>query len=222
MPWQRQPALRAVWAYPVVGVVVGAVGGGVNAAASRLGCGALVAAFWAVAAQIWLTGALHEDGLADTADGFGGGRDTERKLTIMRDSHIGAFGAIALIMVLGVRVAAISERPGWLATWALMAAGASGRAAMLLLLILLRPARRDGVAADLRNPPAASVAVGVIFAVVIDLTGGGWALLAGALACLAVAYLAQRNVGGYTGDVLGATEQTVEAVVLSVFVGWVS
>jgi len=176
-----------------------------------------VAAIWAVAAQVLLTGALHEDGLADTIDGFGGGRDKAQKLAIMRDSRIGAFGAMALLVVLGIRIASIAEKSGGSASLALMAAGASGRAGLVCLLVFLRPARTDGVAAELRNPPALAIACGVAVALVADLAGGSRTMLAGALAGLAVAWTAQRQIGGYTGDVLGASEQVIEAAVLTVY-----
>ena len=82
----------AVWAFPVVGAVVGAIGGAVFWVCARLGMPPAVAAVWTLASMLLVTGALHEDGLADTADGLGGGRTRERKLEIMRDSRIGTFG----------------------------------------------------------------------------------------------------------------------------------
>src|SRR5271168_821970 len=84
---------RTVWAFPVVGLVVGLLGGLVYWALARLGVPAFLAASWAFVAILLVTGAFHEDGLADTVDGFGGGRTRERKLEIMRDSRIGAYGA---------------------------------------------------------------------------------------------------------------------------------
>jgi adenosylcobinamide-GDP ribazoletransferase len=176
-----------------------------------------VAAIWAVAAQVLLTGALHEDGLADTVDGFGGGRDKAQKLVIMRDSRIGAFGAMALFLVLGIRVASIADKSGWSATCAMMAAGASGRAGLVVLLVCLQPARSDGVAAKLHHPPGVAMAVGLIVAVMADLVGGLQTVLSGAIACFTVACAARRQIGGYTGDVLGASEQLIEAAVVSVF-----
>jgi adenosylcobinamide-GDP ribazoletransferase len=193
---------------------VGLVGGLVDQVAIWVGCGATVAAIWSVASQLLLTGALHEDGLADTVDGFGAGGDRARKLAIMRDSRIGAFGALALILALGLRVAVIADRPGWPATWALMAAGASGRAGLVGLLWLLHPARADGLAVELHRPPLWALACAGAVALFAD---GTRVFAAAVVATLAAAWLAQRQVGGYSGDILGASEQAVEAVVLSAF-----
>jgi adenosylcobinamide-GDP ribazoletransferase len=99
---------RIAWAAPVAGAIVGVVGAGVLAATEVLGLPRLISAGLATAALIAVTGALHEDGLADTADGFGGGATRERKLEIMRDSRIGAFGAVALALSILIRVAALA------------------------------------------------------------------------------------------------------------------
>jgi len=214
MPRHQAPAPRSVWAYPVVGLLVGALGGAVYVGCLRLGVGAIAAAIWAVAAQLLLTGALHEDGLADTADGFGGGRDMAGKLAIMRDSRIGAFGAMALVLVLCLRVSAIATRPGWDATISLLAAGASGRAGLVALLAALPPARSDGAAAGLHRPPAWAVGVALLVATGMDLWLGLRTLVASCVACLAIGWLARRQVGGYTGDTLGATEQLAECTAL--------
>src|ERR1019366_4569859 len=88
----------AVWAFPIAGAVVGGIGGGVFWGCSALGLPPAVAAVWTLVATLLVTGALHEDGLADTADGFGGGRTREQKLEIMRDSRIGSFGALAVML----------------------------------------------------------------------------------------------------------------------------
>ncbi len=106
MPRLRGPSRRpadCVWAYPVVGAVVGAAGRRRALAGLRLGLPQPLAALWALAAITLVTGGLHEDGLADTADGFGGGGTVERKLLIMRDSRIGSFGALALLFSLALR-----------------------------------------------------------------------------------------------------------------------
>src|ERR1700679_2841440 len=98
---------RASWAFPIAGVIVGLIGGGVYALAYRLGLGVWPAAALCVAATLAVTGCLHEDGLADTADGFGGGATRERKLEIMPDSRLGAFGGTALALSLLLRARAL-------------------------------------------------------------------------------------------------------------------
>ena len=207
-----------VWAYPVVGLAVGALGGGVFWLAGALGLGASLAAGWSLVAMILVTGGLHEDGLADTADGFGGGGTRERKLEILRDSRIGSFGAIALILALGIRATAIAGSGG--AMTSLIVAGGLGRAAMIGLLLAVQPARPDGMAAALGPIPFAPAATGIAIALLASamLLTPQMFFVAIALALagtLAMAVLANRQIGGHTGDVLGATEIVVECLVLS-------
>ncbi|MDZ7905514.1 MAG: adenosylcobinamide-GDP ribazoletransferase [Cypionkella sp.] len=106
------PLARAVWAYPIVGALVGAMGAGVLVGAATLGLAPSIAATLALAVCILATGGLHEDGLADVADGFGGGQDRARKLEIMRDSRIGSYGTLALILSLALRVQILAAFAG--------------------------------------------------------------------------------------------------------------
>ncbi len=216
---------RAVWAFPLAGGLVGLCGGVVYALAAQIGLSPVLAACWSLGASLLLTGALHEDGLADTADGFGGGRDAARKLEIMRDSRIGSYGALALLLSSVLRVLAVGSlgTPGRVCA-ALVASGALSRAAIVLLLLLLPPARRDGLAASLHPLPRwpASLGLGLGLGLGLALAAPllrGWMMLA-APACavaatLAVARAARRQVGGHTGDVLGACAVLSECAVLS-------
>src|SRR5262249_55292440 len=141
--------------FPVIGALVGFVGGAVLVVAERLGQGPLVAAGLAVLATIVLTNALHEDGLADTVDGFGGGATRERKLEIMDDSRVGTYGVVALVFSVLLRVGALislSAGGSFRAAWALVAAEAVSRAAMVRLWHALPPARFGGLAHD-TGPP---------------------------------------------------------------------
>jgi adenosylcobinamide-GDP ribazoletransferase len=178
-----------------------------------LGLSQSVAVLWALAANILVTGALHEDGLADTADGFGGGSTRERKLAIMRDSRIGSYGAIALALSLILRVTALSlaTRPAW----SLLLAAVFGRAAMLVLLLLLRPARTDGLAAPLARGAPVLAVVGIALSLLLGVLSAR-ALCAATGVALAMSFAARRQIGGYTGDILGATEQIAECAVLTV------
>jgi adenosylcobinamide-GDP ribazoletransferase len=106
------PLVRSVWAWPLIGGLLGALGGLVDALARWLGLPPALAALWTLASLLLLTGALHEDGLVDAADGIFGGGDPARRLAIMRDSRIGAFGALALILSLGLRASALAALPG--------------------------------------------------------------------------------------------------------------
>ena len=132
---------RVVWAFPLVGVLVGAGGAAVLAGGRAGGMGTALAAMWAIAATAAVSGGLHEDGLADVADGFGGGGSRARKLEIMRDSRIGSYGALALILAVGIRVCALTGLPAM----ALVAVGALSRGAIAVPLLLLGPAREGGL-----------------------------------------------------------------------------
>src|SRR5580693_4104088 len=137
---------HASWAFPIAGIVVGLIGAVVYALAFRLGLGPWPSAALCVAATLGVTGCLHEDGLADTADGFGGGATRERKLEIMRDSRIGAYGVCALVVSILIRAGVLASLadPGWVA-WALIAAHGAGRATLPVLMFLVGPARADGL-----------------------------------------------------------------------------
>jgi len=213
---------RASWAAPVAGAVVGGIGALAYAVAHAAGLGPLPAAGVALVATLVVTGALHEDGLADTADAFGSGASPEARLAIMRDSRIGTFGACALILSLGLRWAALASVAGPMrAAVALIAAHAAARAMPPLLMLLTPPARPDGLSADAGLPPADSVAGAALLGLAALMLGLGFlnGLIAAALLALCLAamrWLALNKVGGQTGDVLGALEQICEVVVLLV------
>jgi len=213
---------RIAWAAPVAGAAVGLVGAVALAASAALGLPALMAAALALGAEIAATGALHEDGLADVADGFGGGATRERKLAIMRDSRIGAFGAVALVLSLTIRVGALSAALAHglgAAAGALVIAAAASRAGALSPLALIDPARADGAgAAAGRLEPqsfAAACGVALVIALAFGLVSTGLAhALAGALGAAlgagAMTALAKHEIGGQTGDVAGAAQQWAE------------
>jgi adenosylcobinamide-GDP ribazoletransferase len=213
----------AAWAFPVVGLGVGTAGGLVYVIASNLGLTAFLAALLAVAVQILITGALHEDGLADVADGFGGGGDRARKLEIMRDSRLGSYGALALFLATAARIGAIAALGTFGAPavvfLALMAAGAASRTAAVALMVFLEPARPDGLGASAGRPGREGfIAAGIFSAVAafiaLGLGGGIAALLVSAAAVWALAKIARRQIGGQTGDVLGAAQQISEIAFL--------
>jgi adenosylcobinamide-GDP ribazoletransferase len=229
LPQHSSPAgfARSIWAYPLVGLGIGAAGGAVMAAGLWLGLPPLVAALWSLAATLLLTGGFHEDGLADTADGFGGGRDRARKLEIMRDSRIGSYGVLALVLALGLRAATLAALPTQPATLlaATAAAAALGRGATLGLLRLLPPARHDGVAAGLGRPGGMPMLVGLALAALPAVllpppVAALAAILGTTLATLLLARLAWRQIGGQSGDVLGAGAVLGECVALTALVAW--
>jgi adenosylcobinamide-GDP ribazoletransferase len=218
-----QPVGAAVRAFPLIGVLVGSLGAIVYAVADLVGMSPTVSALLAVAAMVILTGGLHEDGLADAADGLGG-TTREQALAIMRDSRIGTFGVMALFFVLSLRVVALSYAGSSVeAACLLVAAAAGSRAVMPALMYGLPPARRDGLGWMAGHPDRKRVvdagALGAL--IVVAALWPIWGLLATACAAAAAAlvgWLARRRLGGQTGDVLGAAQQLSEAAILLSYV----
>ncbi len=216
---------KAAWAFPIAGIVVGVIGAFVYGIAHRLGLPALPAAALSVVATLLATGCLHEDGLADTADGFGGGKTRERKLEIMRDSRIGTYGVCALVLSLLLRVGTIASFPNaHLAVWALIAAHGGARATMPALMLGLPPARSDGLSFAAGAPSGQSVAVAallgfVILAICLHPVRGVVTMIYLAIVVALIAWLSSRQIGGQTGDVCGALEQVSEIVILLVALG---
>jgi len=211
---------RASWALPVAGLAVGLAGAIVYATAHRVGLPAEAAAALALAATMLVTGAIHEDGLADTLDGLGGGNGREQKLEIMRDSRIGTFGACALIVSITLRWSALATIAEPMAvTAALLVAHAAARAALPAFMLWIPPARSDGLSAGAGQPPAQSamIAVGLGFLCLVIGFGLGKAimgLILLSIGALIWGFIATRQIGGQTGDILGALEQVGEIVVL--------
>src|SRR5690349_438725 len=195
---------NAAWAFPVAGLVVGLIGALVYVLAHRLGLPAWPAAALSVAATLVVTGALHEDGLADTADGFGGGDTRQSKLDIMRDSRTGAYGVCALVLSLLLRIGALAsftDAHGVL--WALIASHSAARAAMVMLMWLLPPARSDGLSSAAGGPPGQGVAAAAAIAVIVLVfclhpVRGAMAALVLIAAVALMAWLAMRQVDGQT------------------------
>jgi adenosylcobinamide-GDP ribazoletransferase len=216
------PALGAAAAwFPVVGAAVGALAGGIDYVLVP-SLGPLVAAVLAVAVLVLVTGALHQDGLADCADGLGVRGDRARRLAVMRDPAVGSFGVLALGLWLVLMIAALAGFARDDAWRALIAAAAVGRWAALLHAAAAPPARADGLGAGFVVPPAAVVVATVpaSLAAVVAGLGGGVAALASALVVAGLVTRWSRvNLGGRTGDTLGATVALTEAAALTVLLG---
>ena len=214
------PLSATVWVFPVVGAAVGLVGGLIFTACDWVGAPVWISAIAAISAMYALTGGLHEDGLADVADGFGGGNSRDRKLAIMRDSRIGTYGVSALIFSIGVRVAALASiAEAGFAVSALILAGAISRSAIGPVMALLPQARPDGLSAIAGQPRSSQAWLGVAVAFAIALGFAGLsdflaAICVTAVVVTAVATIAKRQIGGQTGDVLGAVAQVAEIAVL--------
>lgn len=210
----------AAWAWPLAGALVGGLAGLVLWASMAVGLPPLAGGFLAVATQVLLTGGLHEDGLADSADGLWGGWTRERRLEIMRDSRIGSYGVLALILSVGLRTAACAALPiGPLACAALIGSGAASRAAMAGVMAALPPARSDGLSAGAGRPRPATALLALAIAVCVCLialpAGAALGVCAVCLAGVAVvAAIARAKIGGQTGDILGASQQLAEIAAL--------
>lgn len=205
------PDLAAArWAFPVIGAVIGFLTWLAHAGAQAVGAPPSIAALLALAALALLTGALHFDGLADYADGIGGGRDKAHALEIMRDSRVGSYGMLALMAVVGLWTVSVAIlEPGLLG---FVGAAMLSRAAMVAAQEILPPARADGMA---RLAAGDTRAARVVLAIVVL---GAFLVWPGpSIAALAVgtvtAWRAHRKIGGQTGDVLGAVQLVSETAI---------
>jgi adenosylcobinamide-GDP ribazoletransferase len=211
----------AIWAAPLAGLAVAAIGAFAYAVAARLGLAAGPASALALAATLLTTGALHEDGLSDVADGFGGGKDRQRKLEIMRDSRIGAYGAAALGMSLLIRWNALAEIGGaWHVLSALIAAHAGSRGLAGAFMHALPPARGDGLSAGAGSVPRetafAGAALGALALLCLGLSAAVAAVVLLGVLFLSFRALCRRQIGGQTGDTVGALQQLAEIAILLV------
>jgi adenosylcobinamide-GDP ribazoletransferase len=222
---ERSPSLaRCVPWFPLVGLCIGAVVGALAAGMWQV-TPPLVAAGVAVAVGLLITGAFHEDGLADVADAFGGGWTVERRLAILKDSRHGTYGVAALCTSIVVRVVCLGSLPGPATMFvAAIAAHTLGRAAAVALTALVRPSTPGGLGATAAGSLGTRAAIiSVLGAIAVTTVAVGWwigplAAAAGA-GTLAVGGLAIRKIGGIAGDVLGAAEQVVECLCLVVITG---
>lgn len=225
---EAMPAFfRAVMVLPFAGIIIAIPSALVLGLGAFVGLPPMLAASLALAVQLIVTGALHEDGLADTADGFGGGRDKARKLEIMKDSRLGSYGASALVLSLVARVAAWSAlltlAGPLLSALILMATAGLSRVAAMAVMCQLPPARVDGAGNAVgllpRRPVAVGVAIGALLftAAALPATTAFNVLVAFALLAVAVGgviRIADHHIGGQTGDVVGTAQQAGELAVL--------
>jgi adenosylcobinamide-GDP ribazoletransferase len=216
---------RASWAFPIVGVAIGIVCAAAFAVSDVLHFPRLAAALIAIGAGVFVTGGLHEDGLADTADAFGGSDPAER-LAIMRDSRSGAYAILAIVLSVAIRAAAVAALPGKGAVLgAFVAAHAVARGALPAVLFLLPAARTDGLGASAGVPAMSellwSLGIAAVLALLaLGIVAGIAALAFAAFAMAVFAALVRRQIGGHTGDVLGAIEQKGETAMLLAAAAW--
>jgi adenosylcobinamide-GDP ribazoletransferase len=214
--FQEDWVTRSARYFPLVGQVVGGLSAVVLLLAGEIWNGRIAAAL-AIAAGIALTGAFHEDGLADTADGLGGGQTVAQRLEIMKDSRVGTFGVVALALTLAMKVLALGDMSGIGAAWTLLAAHGLARAAAVVAM-RLTPYTVQGEAGKWKPAPqgvrSSEVVCSLLLAIWPLAFLPGWAipagLIGGATLAIALALIAKRLIGGHTGDVLGGIEQAFE------------
>ncbi len=211
--------IRAHRMFPLVGALIGAAIGLLCLLLRALGVPDLAAAALALGGGALLTGALHEDGLADVADGFGGGRDAAAKLEIMRDSRLGTYGALILLVAFATKLSALAAIPDGAVVQSLIAAHALGRGVLPWMSISLPYASKDGLAVNAGRPDSTTAAIAVAIALAIafvslSFTNALLASIAAGAGAFVMALLAKRQIGGQTGDVLGGAEQVAETAIL--------
>lgn len=212
----------AAWAWPLAGALVAAIATAVGWGAMLTGLPVTLTAALVLGLQVLLTGAMHEDGLADCADGFWGGRDRDSRILIMKDSRIGTYGVVALILSLIARWSAIGVLidQNWL-LGGLVGAAVISRAAMVALMARLGPARDTGLSQNTGRPNAETLVLAAGVAGVFAILFAGFAALPAAVLAAALTFglgrVALAKIGGQTGDVLGAAQQLAEIGALAVF-----
>lgn len=211
----------SAWAYPLAGLALGLIACAVGQIALWLGLPNAVTAGLIIATLAITTGCMHEDGLSDTADGFWGGWDKNHRLRIMKDSYVGAYGTIALVLSLGLRwqaVALILSAPFWPA---LLVVAMLSRAVMVPMMAFLPHARTEGLSHTVGKPPAntawIALAIASFATLILFQLAALWLVCVSLLAALACAAIAKSKVGGQTGDILGATQQITEIALLLTF-----
>jgi adenosylcobinamide-GDP ribazoletransferase len=208
---------RAVWAYPLAGLLVSGISGLLALCLLALGTSPGIAAGGFLAISLVLTGAMHEDGLADSADGLWGGWTVARRLEIMMDSSIGTYGVLALLMVTGLRWMTVATLLP-LGLGPVIAAAMLSRSMIPALMYCLPNARSSGLSHSVGRPPASSVLLGLLIAAAAGCiaTGVDVMLLAAPalLATLCTGLVARARIGGQTGDILGACQQLAELFAL--------
>ena len=206
----------AAWAYPLVGIVTALIG---YAAATAVSVDPIIAAILATAAMTVVTGAMHEDGLADSADGLWGAWQPPRRLEIMKDSQIGTYGVLALILSYALRITTLSVLiPTGALLPALVAAHALSRAMLPAVMYALPNARNSGLSHRTGRVSLGTAEVGLILGALITLISLGFdsvmIFVAAGAATLACSAIALEKIKGQTGDILGATQQITEISIL--------
>ncbi|MEP7240346.1 MAG: adenosylcobinamide-GDP ribazoletransferase, partial [Devosia sp.] len=226
-PHQRPNLSRIAQALPLTGLVIGLGPAAVLLGLELLGVSHLFAALLAIAVQVVVTGAMSEDALGDAADGLFGGHTIEQRLEIMKDSRHGTYGVAAIVLLIGLRAAAIGSLANPLAaTGVMLAAPMMARSGSLWLTLALPAARSGGAAATAGAVSRQAFGIGAVFMVALSFVLAGFAVgvlglilayAAGALVAWGWTTVCRRMIGGQTGDLIGALQALLEVTVLTAF-----
>lgn len=222
--WPTDIYRESIAWFPLVGILVGTMGAAIDGIGSIIGLTPFVTAPLAVAAMIWMTGALHEGGLANFADGTGGGQNPAEKIAIMQDSRIGTYGTLAVGLLIITKIGALSSFSNSEYVFAgLVVAGAWSRILMPLAATWLRPINADESIAQLGQPSGTRLAIGLILAalwalLLLDFVTALTLLAVGTLTALAITSFARTQIGGFNRDVLSAVQQCSELSMLVILV----
>ena len=206
------------WAYPLVGVPIGFVAWLTHVVLQGIGAPESIAAIIVLGGLAMLTGALHFDGLADFADGIGGGRDTQHCLEIMRDSRIGSYGVLALVIACALWISAVANLGMQANLWVFVSISVTSRFAMVSLLQTLPAARSEGLGSAAGSGQSSAFVFGAILSLIFMLAmgfAGVIALMVMAMVTFFVGWRALKRIGGQTGDVLGAAQLLTEVAGLT-------
>lgn len=218
--WAADRGPAQAWAYPLAGVALGIIAvigawclGGLGL--SPLAIGIMVVGFTA-----FITGAMHEDGLADTCDGLWGGWTAAQRLEIMKDSRVGVYGVVGLVTILGIK-AVLYGQILETSIWPILGVMAASRAAMVPVMAYLPHARTNGLSHQVGQPSQQTAWLALaIGGLALLITGGWFAIVLVPLVAWGVAVVARSKINGQTGDILGATQQLSEVAALIGVVIW--
>lgn len=214
-----RPLASAARGFPIAGLVVGVCGAIVLMLANYLGLPQLASALLAVASTALVAGGLHEEGLANTVDGLLGAKNRDDVLRMMRESNLGAFGMLALVFIVGLKVAALEAIEPGEAAASLIAAEVAGRTVLPVVLLLLPPARTEGLSLEAGRPRKEDITLtlllgGALILLMLGITTGIVTIVLAAVTTAMAIKVARARLGGHTGDILGATEQVTATAVL--------
>ena len=203
-----------LWAFPIVGTVIGFICCCLGYIGLLLQLNNLAVGFLIVMGAAITTGAMHYDGLADTLDGLWGGWSADQRLDIMKDSHIGVYGVIGLVISAGLQ-AALYGQIIQQSIWPIIGIMTISRAVMVPVMGFLENSRSSGLSSQVGKPKLQTIILAMTLGITIALLTDAWAAIGGAiLAAWTIGKIAKNKIGGQTGDILGATQQLSEVSAL--------